>query len=311
MQEKIKNVYFHDGETGGLVKYMKLWTYIKDKLHQPHPGYSDLGVYFRTIAGIATIVFLMLSIFQPFNLGHRNINGNPYLTAFVYAGSALITMFASSLWMILFPRWFSEERWTLRSEILIIIYQMGSIAVTVWVINQIRGVMLPGISSYLRVLLMVFSTGIIPYTMVAFIRHNYLLKRNLEKARLLTGKLQSEKEEKDIAALVLPGLKEKVLVSELYYVESKGNYLNLLCEKEGAKYSLLCRCTMKEFESACAKFSQLFRCHRSFIVNLNKVLKVEGNAGGYFLHLLHNFATVPVSRTYIEEFKKKLTSRSS
>lgn len=94
---------------------------IRKHLTQPHPGYSDLKVYFRTITGIALLVFLILSILQPFNFGQRNINDSPYFTAFVYAGSAFLTMFAGALWIVLLPGWFSEKNWTLRSELLIMV----------------------------------------------------------------------------------------------------------------------------------------------------------------------------------------------
>ncbi|MCD8538428.1 MAG: LytTR family transcriptional regulator [Leadbetterella sp.] len=275
-------------------------------LRQPHPGYSDLRIYFRTIAGIALLVFLILSILQPFNLGQRNINGNPYLTAFVYAGSALLTMFAGTLWIVWLPGWFSEKNWTLRSELLIIVYQMSSIAVTVWIINRLRGVMLPDTGSYFRTLLIVFSTGILPYALITFVRHNYLLRKNLRKAEEITRELRSEIRSSHREWLEVPGLKERVSVNELYYAEADGNYLTLVCVKDGETHSYLCRCTMSELEAICSPFAHLFRCHRSFLVNLHKVLKVEGNAGGYFLHLTRGLATIPVSRTYITSFRDRL-----
>lgn len=282
------------------------WKYIRDTLRQPHPGYADLRVYFYTILGIACVIFLILSIFQPFNVAQRNIAGDPYITAVFYAGSALVTMFASTLWIICFPRWFSEKNWTLGKEMLIILYQMSSIAITVWVINGLRDVMLPGVTSYLKTLVMVFSTGILPYILATLIRHVYFLKRNLKKAQEFNEKQQLRMMASQAVSIELSGLKEKIWIDKLYYVEAQGNNLRLTCTKEGVVYTMLCRCTMKEFERVVAQFPQLARCHRSFIINLSKIVKIEGNAGGYFLHLPHDLPIVPVSRVYMDNFKQRL-----
>lgn len=48
----------------------------------------------------------------------------------------------------------------------------------------------------------------------------------------------------------------------------------------------------------------IVRCHRSFIVNLDKVEKVTGNAQGYKLHLETPELVVPVARKYSEIVEK-------
>jgi DNA-binding LytR/AlgR family response regulator len=40
----------------------------------------------------------------------------------------------------------------------------------------------------------------------------------------------------------------------------------------------------------------LFRCHRAYIVNLDRVTNIGGNAQGYRLSLSNNPEVVPVSR---------------
>jgi DNA-binding LytR/AlgR family response regulator len=51
---------------------------------------------------------------------------------------------------------------------------------------------------------------------------------------------------------------------------------------------------------------KLFRCHRSFIVNLAQVKSVSGNAQGYRLHFSDPSITIPVSRTAGKELRGKL-----
>ena len=48
------------------------------------------------------------------------------------------------------------------------------------------------------------------------------------------------------------------------------------------------------------QIKSIVRCHRSFIVNLDKVIKVSGNAQGFKLHLEGTDFMVPVARKYSE-----------
>lgn len=56
------------------------------------------------------------------------------------------------------------------------------------------------------------------------------------------------------------------------------------------------RSTLRRMEDALASWPQFFRCHRTYLVNLDKVAHVSGNAQGYRLHLEGLDDTIPVSR---------------
>ena len=44
----------------------------------------------------------------------------------------------------------------------------------------------------------------------------------------------------------------------------------------------------------------IVRCHRSYVVNINRVERVTGNAQGYKLHLFAGQFLIPVARQYNE-----------
>jgi DNA-binding LytR/AlgR family response regulator len=48
----------------------------------------------------------------------------------------------------------------------------------------------------------------------------------------------------------------------------------------------------------------IYRCHKSYLVNLAKVNHVSGNAQGYKLHLKDVEDQIPVSRKLNEEIKE-------
>jgi hypothetical protein len=285
---------------------------IRDVLSQLHPGYSDLNVYFRTITAIAVVVFMILSIFQPFNLNERNINGDPILTAAVYAGWAFLTMLLNTLWIVLFPKLFAPENWTLKREFGIIMYQMLSIAGSVWLLNIYRGVMLPGQTSYLRTLGMVFSTGILPYMVITFIRHNYMLRKHLAKAQELNDRLTDIPDaDEGQKHLVIPKIIPPVPPESFYFAESRGNNLHIFCRLNGEAAEYKVRSTISEFERDNSDVEALFHCHRSFIINLEKVTRVEGNAAGLRVLLHPSLPCITVSRTWVGAFYEALEKQKA
>jgi DNA-binding LytR/AlgR family response regulator len=68
----------------------------------------------------------------------------------------------------------------------------------------------------------------------------------------------------------------------------------------------LLRNSLKAVTESLVEHPQLFRCHKSYLVNLLNVVHVSGNAQGYKLHLLNTDFRVPVSRQHNEEIKKRL-----
>jgi DNA-binding LytR/AlgR family response regulator len=48
----------------------------------------------------------------------------------------------------------------------------------------------------------------------------------------------------------------------------------------------------------------IFRCHRGYMVNIRKILSVSGNAQGFKLFLEGVTETIPVSRSYVPEFRE-------
>ncbi len=80
-----------------------------------------------------------------------------------------------------------------------------------------------------------------------------------------------------------------IRVDEILYLEGQGNYTLLQDEK---KQYLVCK-TIKDFESILNP-SVFLRLHKSYMVNVNKLVRYSPNDGGYVS--LSNEKTIPVSR---------------
>jgi LytTr DNA-binding domain len=284
---------------------MKVWDIWKQK----HPGYEDLRIYWRTITLIALLIFFILALLQPFGIAqNQNETLQTLKVAFIYALCAFLTMLVSTCWIVYFPRVFEEKNWTLGKEIIMIAYQMSSVAFAVWLLNQFRMGISPTLTSYLRTLVMVTAAGILPYTVVTLFRHVYLLKTNLREAQniSLTESLYNQPGMLPSGFIQLENLDVPLLVNEFLFAESKGNYLEIYTLKHGLLQKYTVRGSLKQFQDNNQSVSGLFRSHRAFILNLHSIVIIEGNAAGYQVQFHPEAPEVPVSRSKIDDFKEAM-----
>ena len=86
----------------------------------------------------------------------------------------------------------------------------------------------------------------------------------------------------------------------LLCIESSDNYCTVFFVKDEKTAKTLLRSSLSRMETQVAGAGRLVRCHRSYIVNLDRVARVTGNAQGYKLHLTDGQTVVPVARKYNE-----------
>jgi DNA-binding LytR/AlgR family response regulator len=84
----------------------------------------------------------------------------------------------------------------------------------------------------------------------------------------------------------------------LLAIESSDNYCTVFYVKKGQLAKELLRSSLSRLENQLGEGAPFARCHRSYVVNLDRVERVSGNAQGYKLHLLNGQLVVPVARKY-------------
>lgn len=90
----------------------------------------------------------------------------------------------------------------------------------------------------------------------------------------------------------------KILLTDILYIEGLHKYVKIVTEKKNCT-TLIALSTMEEELSN----QTFYRCHRSFIVNLNKVELIDGNLAIIGTH------KVPISKLNKQEFLAKLGKR--
>jgi len=264
-----------------------------------------------------TFVGVFIWLFQPFGLNQLQIE---YKTLFLL-GYGLVTMAALVVCMYAFPfiagRFYCEKNWTVGKEILNLLLIVSVIGLGNYFYSQIyfhvANNWLLGIISFQGFTMLI---GVFPITAWTLLSYNRYLKSNLKAAGMVNERIihedkNSRKAHADqkisISSANQGDDSVEVPLDDFLFVRSDGNYLDVYFLLDGETQHSVIRNTLVKAESALsASFPPLFRCHRSFIINLDQIVNVDGNAQGLILKLKNCEEKVPVSRKYIQELKSKL-----
>jgi len=106
-------------------------------------------------------------------------------------------------------------------------------------------------------------------------------------------------------------LKISIDLEHLLYVDSADNYATIHYLNKSKHSSYLIRNSLKWIEENLTKDTPLVRCHRSYIVNLDKVKVLRKTKDGIFLEMdALNTPDIPVSKTYYERVMDKFSKYS-
>ena len=137
-----------------------------------------------------------------------------------------------------------------------------------------------------------------------------------EKSKLLEHIEQVKSNETHARALVAfpdekGDLKISIMLDNLLYVESADNYATINYMNKSKQSRFLLRNSLKWMEENLTKDTPLTRCHRSYIVNMDKVKILKKVKGGIVLELdAENTPEIPVSKTYYDSFMRKFSRYS-
>ena len=125
---------------------------------------------------------------------------------------------------------------------------------------------------------------------------DYLLKPfSFERFLKSVSKIQSKEHRRTVPVIQnflfvkTKGQIKKIAIAEIEHIEAKGDF-TIICKSDGREVANISM--QKILTSLDEKF---IRCHKSYIVNINKVEKIVGN------HIVINNKKIPIGRTYKEK----------
>lgn len=216
-----------------------------------------------------------------------------------------------------FPRYFEDQSWSVAKALLFLLYNFFQMGIWVHILNT--GVLRNdpiALSSGIELGITIVKTltlGGVSSSFLILIRYNWITRQNLQASQDLNQKLKAQillkKQEVDQEELIPLWLENKSIEvprSKLLYIRSEGNYLAFHFELGFSKSPLLLRGRIKQLEETLSDYPEFFRCHRSFIVNLNGIDVTRGNSQGLSIQLNGTADTLPVARPKIKALKRRM-----
>jgi len=103
-------------------------------------------------------------------------------------------------------------------------------------------------------------------------------------------------------------LKITVSSEHLLYLEAADNYVSINYLNKGRSANFMIRNSLKNIESSLkTHYPSIIRCHRSYMINFDKVKIMRREKSGVYLELEgENMIDIPVSKTYINQLTDRL-----
>lgn len=271
-------------------------------LNQPYPDEDDpISLVKGALIG-GLIVFTILALLRPFGL-HETGNDIYYYCMVFGLISILVAVFFDFTSVYLLGLRRDHPNWTLWKWILSITFMILLIAAANFTYISFAFVGQFDPSRFGFILYITAVVGIFPIFIFGTLKTIKNLKANQQIAQSIETKSIDQKER----IIQLPILKSKVTfeidAQTIIYMEAMQNYVNVFYVENGTVKKEVIRNTLTAMEQSTLPTS-IVRCHRSYLVNTDKIINVSGNAQGLQLQLEGiEKESVPVSRKYIPLFK--------
>lgn len=283
---------------------------IRHWLRQPYPLSDGDRWGWRVALFSGLFVTLFLFFLQPF--GMQVDEGEQWIWLRISAEFGLVTAAVTLLWgrlERLLPFFFNEEKWQVWKEIVATLLFVSALATANMLFAAWRFGHPLSWRSFGYWQFATWSVGIFPTVFGVFSKQMRLMRRYSAEAAVLSGQLPHQEH---VAApqVVLSGENQgetlALAADDLLCIAAADNYVQVFFREGGQVKNRLLRGALRRMEDVLAGQPQFFRCHRTFVVNLDRVARITGNAQGYKLHLEGTEMTVPVSRALNEAIRVRL-----
>jgi len=270
----------------------------------PRPVLKSLII--AVLSGLFIALFLLY--FEPFNL-HLNTDGNKvFHMSFFGCITTFVLLFFLFVFPVLLPNLFSDKNWKLGYQMILNMLILIVIATFNSIYSNYMNSIPFGWDSYWLILSRTSVLGILPIAFITFSDYYLKVKSSLNSAsNIIKNKKEFLKDLKEVTHQISTDLKSETFSfkeNDFNYAIAVGNYIDMCSLDENTLKKVTYRVTLSSFEIQVKESSNLIRCHRSYLVNLNKVKNISGNAQGLKLELINQSEIIPVSRKYISIVKQ-------
>jgi hypothetical protein len=248
-------------------------------------------------------VFVFLFLFQPLQIDALATRDKYFLVI----GLGIITFLSLSLNLLILPSLFSRilngSSWNVKKEILWDLWILFTVGFGYFLYYKALGIMAFGFEMIITMILI----AIVPTSVLIVFNRNRLLRSHLKSANELNIKLKEHKALQDkLVHFVSDYQKDNlsIKVSFIMFIRSANNYIEVFWKEDQAVKSQMVRCSLTKAEELLKDDKFIFKCHRSYLANINHIDKIEGSQQGYRLFFDKVEIPVPVSKNYTDKLKE-------
>ncbi len=273
-------------------------------LNKPYPFNDDLKSNAKIIFFLSLGNLIFLLIFEPIEPASLYSVNLFYILAGIAGPTFIILTLNLIVIPSLFPKVFNSSKWDIKREILWDTWILLSLSSIIFLVfSKIFGI---NNITYSDIVKTIFF-GMLPVAILITINQARLLKYHLKSARELNKRLiEKKKSGEKLIFFHSQNKKDELAIkpSSLRVIKSSDNYIEIYYERDNKIISTMLRSTLKNTEILLSDFENIFRCHRSYIVNIDHIIEIQGNSQGYKIFLDSIDFPVFVSHKYIPEFQK-------
>jgi len=207
------------------------------------------------------------------------------------------------------PDYFSENSWTTKKEILWTIINVFLIGLGNYIFSFL--IKVTGFSWWNWLVFEAYTMAVGVFPITISILANQVRLRNKFEGQSQKLNVDIEKKQSQLIAETGPSTIAlesgtdgfTLAIENFLYAKSDDNYVEIYYVSNSTISRKIVRHTLTNVYALLSRHKNIFRCHKSYIVNLNHVHRVSGNAQGYKLHLRGTDELLPVSRAVNETIK--------
>lgn len=280
---------------------------IQSFLKRPYPYYYEGRNFYVLLVLIGAMGVLFLYFFQPFEVNPKEHKMPFFWITVVHTVVALLILMLAALIL----RWaqIRTESWNVWKDILLLGLIFLAIGIGQFLIRDLiydnpnnwsLGYLLEEIRN-------TFLIGMLFVLILIPLNQNRLQQRNSARASGLSSN--------PIKAIHASSIHIKTQLkqdnfqldpSTLLFAKADRNYVELHVLENGRLKKALKRMSLRSLELQLNSISHIVKTHRSYLVNLQFLESVKGNAQGYHLKMKYLDVPILVSRTLIPSFEKRL-----
>jgi hypothetical protein len=284
-----------------------------ENLNQPYPFNNNFKHNLRTIIFVCMGFMLIALYFQPFGINFLASPKDGYFILAIGLISAAIFFFNNVFLPGLLPKLFKSDMWTVRKEILWNVWLFALLITAFTLTARIFGLSSMNSLTFFRS----GALALLPLVLFNLVNYNNSLKTKVSQVfdsgrQWIAEEMKiSHEQNNEVVKIESENGKEvfEENLKNIVLIQSASNYVEVYYREGTAIKKKLIRQTLNNVEKILNRFSQINKCHRCCLVNINQISKITGSSPNYALEAKGLDFSIPISRQNVVKFKKIFSQR--